>query len=76
MQIGSYLTQLRTKYRSIVTYFKQSIKGRDKFTEVQKQMGREQKKLIRDVVTMQVELSYYMYQRLIEEYQAVNQRRR
>lgn len=54
------LSDLRSKCRNIVTYFKQSIKARDKLTEVQKQMGREQKKLIRDVVT-RWNSSFYMY---------------
>jgi hypothetical protein len=65
------LSKLHHKCRNIVTYFKQSIKVRDKLTEVQKQMGGEEKKLIRDVVT-RWNSSFYMYERLIEEYQAVN----
>ena len=65
------LSDLRRKCRSIVTYFKQSVKARDKLTEMQKQMGGEQKKLIRDVVT-RWNSSYYMYERLIEQYREVN----
>ena len=65
------LSELRQKCRNIVTYFKQSIKARDKLSEVQKQMGGDEKKLIRDVVT-RWNSSYYMFQSLIEEYQAVN----
>ena len=65
------LAELRQKCRSIVTYFKQSVKARDKLTEVQKQMGGEEKKLIRDVVT-RWNSSYYMYERLVEQYKAVN----
>ena len=65
------LAELRRKCRNIVMYFKQSIKARDKLSEVQKQMGREEKKLIRDVIT-RWNSSFYMYERLIEEYQAVN----
>ena len=34
------LAELCLKCRSLVTYFKQSVKARDKLTEVQKQMGR------------------------------------
>ena len=65
------LSELRWKGRNIVTYFKQSIKARDKLTEVQKQMGGEEKKLIRDVIT-RWNSSYYMYERLVEEYKAIN----
>ena len=65
------LSELRCKCRSIVTYFKQSLNAKDKLSEVQKQIGGEEKKLIRDVVT-RWNSSYYMYERLIEEYQAVN----
>ena len=65
------LAELRQKCRSIVTFFKQSVKARDKLTEVQKQMGGEEKKLIRDVVT-RWNSSYYMYERLVEQYKAVN----
>ena len=65
------LAELRQKCRSIVTYFKQSVKARDELTDVQKQMGGEEKKLIRDVVT-RWNSSYYMYERLVEQYKAVN----
>ena len=61
------LSKLRQKCRQIVTYFKQSVKARDKLSEVQKQMGGEEKKLIRDVVT-RWNSSFYMYERLIEQY--------
>ena len=68
------LAELRCKCRNIVTYFKQSIKATDnwdKLTEVQKQIGGKQKQLIRDVITKQ-NSSFYMYERLIQEGQAVN----
>ena len=65
------LSKLRQKCRQIVTYFKQSVKARDKLSEVQKQMGGEEKKLIRDVVT-RWNSSFYMYERLIEQYKEVN----
>ena len=65
------LARLRQKSRSIVTYFKQSIKAKDKLGEVQIQVTGEEKKLIRDVVT-RWNSSFYMYERLAEQYQAVN----
>ena len=37
------LAELRCKCRNIITNFKQSIKSRDKLSEVQKQMGGEDK---------------------------------
>ena len=45
------LPDLRRKCRNIVMHFKQSIKARDQLSEVQKQMGGEEKKSIRDVIT-------------------------
>ena len=65
------LSEVRQKARSIVTYFKQSVKAKDKLDEIQLQMGGEEKKLIRDVVT-RWNSSYFMYERLVEQYHAVN----
>ena len=65
------LAEVRQKGRNFVKYFKQSIKARDKLTELQKQMGGEERKLIRDVVT-RWNSSYYMYERLVEEYKAID----
>ena len=45
------LTDVRTKARSNVTYFKQNMTAKDKLGEIQLQMGEVEKKLIRDVVT-------------------------
>ena len=50
------LPDLRRKCRNIVTHFKQSIKARDQLSEVQKQMGGEEKKSIRDRCDNQMEL--------------------
>ena len=65
------LTDVRTKARSIVTYFKQSVIAKDKLGEIQLQMGQVEKKLIRDVVT-RWNSSYLMYERLVEIYREVN----
>ena len=45
------LSALRQKARSIVTFFKQSTKAKDKLAEIQVQTNGQEKKLIRDVVT-------------------------
>ena len=65
------LSRVRQKGRAIVTYFKQSVKAKDKLDEVQMQTGGVEKKLIRDVVT-RWNSSYYMYERIVEIYQEVN----
>ena len=55
------LAELRHKCRYIVTHFKQSIKARDKLSEVQKQMGGEEKNSVRDVITRWNSM-FYMYE--------------
>ena len=54
-----------------MTYFKQSVKAKDKLQEIQKRMNTSERKLIQDVIT-RWNSSYFMFGRLLEEYQAVN----
>ena len=65
------LSTVRQKARNIVTYFKQSVKAKDKLGEIQLQANKEEKKLIRDVVT-RWNSSYYMYDRIVEIYHEIN----
>ena len=71
LEHDSELSTIRQKVRSIVTFFKQSVQAKDKLGEIQIQTTGEEKKLIRDVVT-RWNSSYYMFERVVEMYQAVN----
>ena len=66
----SALSTLRQKARSIVTFFKQSTKAKDKLAEIQMQTNGTEKKLIRDVTRWNS--SFYMFEQLAEIYQEVN----
>ena len=65
------LAVLRQKCRQLVTYFKQSVKAKDNLQEIQKKMNTSERKLIQDVIT-RWNSSYIMFERLLEEYQAIN----
>ena len=65
------LVVLRRKCCQIVTYFKQSVKAKDKLQEIHKKMNTSERKIIQDVIT-RWNSSYFMFERLFEEYQAVN----
>ena len=65
------LAVLRPKCRQLVTYFKQSVKAKDNLQEIQKKMNTSERKLIQDVIT-RWNSSYIMFERLLEEYQAIN----
>ena len=64
------LAELQQKCRRVVTYFKQSLNANNKLGEIQKQVGGEEK-LIQDVVT-RWNSTFYMFERLVQEYQSVN----
>ena len=71
LQKDDELSLLQRKCRRIVTYFKQSTNARSKLTDVQLQIGGGEVKLVQDVAT-RWNSSFFMFKRLIEQYQAVN----
>ena len=64
------LVTVRTKYRSIVTFFKQSYLAKDKLFEMQNLLKVPNHKLILEVDT-RWNLTYEMISRLLEQRQAV-----
>lgn len=66
----SEITQLRTKCRDLVTYFKKSVLASGTLTEIQKRLGVSQHKVIQEVET-RWNSTYSMFERLIEQEQAI-----
>ena len=64
------IVDLRKKCRDVVSYFHMSSKGSDKLALIQKQLGLEQHKLIQEVDT-RWNSTYYMFQRMVEQHDAV-----
>ena len=64
------IADLRQKCRHIVTFFGQSIRANEKLSELQRENNKEERKLVQEVET-RWNSTYYMIQRLIEEYREV-----
>ena len=74
VQVGisadTLLAPLKKKCKDIVSFFHHSAKATDKLREVQKQLGISEGKLIQEVDT-RWNSTLYMFQRIIEQQQAV-----
>ena len=64
------LLLIKRKCKDTVTFFHQSVNAAEKLRAVQKQIGIQEKKLIQEVET-RWNSSFYMFERMAEQYQAV-----
>ncbi|XP_029316992.1 zinc finger BED domain-containing protein 1-like [Cottoperca gobio] len=64
------LTEIRNKTRQIVTYFRSSTTAKEKFTQIQQQLGTPVHKLINEVPT-RWNSTYHMFERMAEQKEAV-----
>ncbi|KAK7912837.1 hypothetical protein WMY93_013048 [Mugilogobius chulae] len=64
------LLEIRNKTKQIVTYFRSSTTGKEKLTEIQKQMGKPVLKLINEVPT-RWNSTYQMFARIVEQKEPV-----
>lgn len=64
------LVNLRAKCRHIVTFFRHSTQAYDKLKIMQKENNKEEKKLVQEVET-RWNSTFYMFQRIVEEYKEV-----
>ena len=64
------LVELRKRCRNIVTFFKKNVRASDKLKDIQKENGRDKKKLIQEVET-RWNCTFYMFQAIVDEYREV-----
>ena len=64
------IADLRQRCRHIVTLFKQSVRATGKLSELQRDSNKSERKLVQEVET-RWNSSYYMMQRIVEEYREV-----
>lgn len=62
--------ELRSKCKQIVAFFQDSIKVTEKLHEIQRQLGIPEQKLIQEVESRWTS-TYYMFQRIDEQHQAI-----
>lgn len=63
-------TDIRSKTREIVTYFRSSTTAKEKLNQIQQQLGKPFHKLINEVPT-RWNSTYYMLERMTEQKEAV-----
>ena len=70
LEADSKLAALKKKCKDIVTFFHHSSKASEKLTDIQKQLGVPEKKLVQEVDT-RWNSTFYMFERMIELHESV-----